>query len=104
MCYTMSATLLEPATYGEALTSEEAEQWQQAMDTEIASLLADGTWTLEELPPGLQAIPVKWVFKVKTAANGTVKIFKARLVAKDYRQQEGINYDEVFAQSAKMPR
>ena len=97
----MSATLLEPATYEKAMASEEAEQWQQAMDEEIASLMANGTWTLEELPPGLQAIPVKWVFKVKTAANGTVERFKARLVAKGYRQQEGIDYDEVFAPVSK---
>ena len=65
------------------------------------AVLADGTWTLEELPPGPQAIPVKWVFKVKTAADGTVERFKARLVAKGYRQQEAINYDEVFAPVSK---
>ena len=108
----MSATLLEPVTYEEAMASEEAEQWQQAMDEEIASLMANGTWTLEELPPGLQAIPVKWVFKVKTAANGTVERFKARLVAKGYGQQEGIDYQLDLAaamtrslpQSANMPR
>ena len=97
----MSATLLEPATYEEAMASEEAEQWQQAMDEEIGSLMANGTWTLEKLPPGLQAIPVKWVFKVKTAANGTVERFKARLVAKGYKQQEGIDHDEVFAPVSK---
>ena len=53
----MSATLLEPATYKEAMASEEAEQWQQALDEEIAPLMANGAWTPEQLPPGLQAIP-----------------------------------------------
>ena len=96
-----SATLVEPDTYEEAMASEEAEQWQQAMDEEIASLMANRTWTLEELPPGLQAIPVKWVFKVKTAANGGAERYKARLVAKGYRQREGIDFDEVFAPVSK---
>ena len=96
-----SATLMEPDTYEEAMASEEAEQWQQAMDEEIASLMANNTWTLEELPPGLQAIPVKWVFKVKTAANGGAERYKARLVAKGYRQREGIDFDEVFAPVSK---
>ena len=96
-----SATLMEPDTYEEAMASEEAEQWQQAMDEEIASLMANRTWTLEKLLPGLQAIPVKWVFKVKTAANGGAERYKARLVAKGYRQREGINLDEVFAPVSK---
>ena len=38
----MFATLLEPATYEEAMASEEAEQWRQAMDEKIASLMANG--------------------------------------------------------------
>ena len=96
-----SATRMEPDTYEEAMASEEAEQWQQAMDEEIASLMANRTWTLKELPPGLQAIPVKWVFKVKAAANGGAERYKARLVAKGYRQHEGIDFDEDFAPVSK---
>ena len=97
----ISAILAEPSTYEEAMASEAAEQWQQAMDEEIASLMANRTWTLEELPPGVQAIPVKWVFKVKAAANGGAERYKARLVAKGYRQRKGIDFDEVFAPVSK---
>jgi transposase InsO family protein len=95
------ATISEPGTAEEALRSEHAREWRTAMDEEMASLHANNTWTLEPLPPGEQAIPVKWVFKVKYGANGEIERFKARLVAKGFKQREGIDYDEVFAPVSK---
>ena len=95
------AIINEPATLEEALASEDAELWQQAMDEEMASLLANNTWTLERPPPGVIPIPVKWVFKIKRDAAGDVERYKARLVAKGFRQREGIDYEEVFAPVSK---
>lgn len=97
----MFATIEEPTTFEEALESEHAEQWRQAMDEEMASLLANKTWTLETLPEGAKAIPVKWVYKVKKDVNGNLERFKARLVAKGFRQREGVDFDEVFAPVSK---
>ena len=72
----------EPASYQEALTSEHASEWRAAMDEEMASLHANKTWELEELPDGVKTIPVKWVYKLKRSTTGDVERFKARLVAK----------------------
>ncbi|GJU58201.1 retrovirus-related pol polyprotein from transposon TNT 1-94 [Tanacetum coccineum] len=77
-------------------------KWKNAMDEEIASIERNKTWELVELPKGHQPIGVKWVFKKKMNAQGEVERYKARLVAKGYRQQPGIDYDEVFAPVARM--
>jgi hypothetical protein len=96
-----SATLQEPTTLEEALASDHADDWKHAVDDEYASLLANDTWTVEPIPPGVKPIPVKWVFKIKRDANGNVERYKARLVAKGFRQREGIDYEEVFAPVSK---
>lgn len=83
------------------MASDEASMWQQAMDEEYASLLANQTWTLERPPPGIKPIPTKWVYKLKRGSDGAVERYKARLVVQGFRQREGIDYDEVFAPVGK---
>jgi len=95
------ADITEPSTAEEALNGDYANEWRLAMDEEMASLLENETWTLEKLPPGAMAIPVKWVFKVKRDASGNLDRFKARLVAKGFKQREGIDFDEVYAPVGK---
>ncbi|GKC81210.1 putative ribonuclease H-like domain-containing protein [Tanacetum coccineum] len=48
------------------------------------------------------AIRTKWVFRNKKDERGIVVRNEARLVAQGYRQEEGINYDEVFAPLARI--
>ncbi|GJX96072.1 retrovirus-related pol polyprotein from transposon TNT 1-94 [Tanacetum coccineum] len=59
-------------------------------------------WTLVDLPNGKRAIGTKWVFRNKKDERGIVIRNKARLVAQGYTQEEGINYDEVFAPVARI--
>ncbi|GJZ56863.1 putative ribonuclease H-like domain-containing protein [Tanacetum coccineum] len=59
-------------------------------------------WTLVDLPHGKKAIGTKWVFRNKKDQRGIVVRNKARLVAQGYRQEEGVDYDEVFAPVARI--
>ncbi|GJR44828.1 putative ribonuclease H-like domain-containing protein [Tanacetum coccineum] len=59
-------------------------------------------WVLCDLPDGKQVIGTKWVFRNKRDERGTIIKNKARLVAQGYRQEEGVDYDEVFAQLPKL--
>ncbi|GJW12997.1 putative ribonuclease H-like domain-containing protein [Tanacetum coccineum] len=55
-----------------------------------------------DLPNGKRAIGTKWVFRNKKDERGIVIKNKARLVAQGYTQEEGIDYDEVFAHVARI--
>nr|GEY39062.1 hypothetical protein [Tanacetum cinerariifolium] len=59
-------------------------------------------WTLVDLPYGKKAIGTKWIYKNKKDDRGIVVRNKARLVAQGYTQEEGIDYDEVFALVARI--
>ncbi|GKB38992.1 ribonuclease H-like domain, reverse transcriptase, RNA-dependent DNA polymerase [Tanacetum coccineum] len=54
-------------------------------------------WTLVDLPYGKRAIGTKWVYRNNKDEKGIVIRNKARLVMQGYIQEEGIDYDEVFA-------
>nr|GFA50185.1 putative ribonuclease H-like domain-containing protein [Tanacetum cinerariifolium] len=59
-------------------------------------------WILVDLPFEKKAIRTKWVYRNKKDERGVVVRNKARLVAQGHRQEEGIDYDEVFALVARI--
>ncbi|KAJ9553286.1 LOW QUALITY PROTEIN: hypothetical protein OSB04_017331 [Centaurea solstitialis] len=88
--------LSEPASYGEVVSGNESEQWQEAMKAEMQSMYDNQVWELTDLPQHYRAVGRKWVFKKKTDMDGNVHTFKDRLVAKGFTQTHGIDYDETF--------
>jgi hypothetical protein len=71
------------------------------MQDEYSSLLQNNTWELTPLPPSRTAISCKWTYKLKYDSSGQIDCFKARLVARGFTQQYGIDYTETFSPVAK---
>ena len=83
------------------MNAPDSAEWKRAMDEEMVSVHENNTWSLEQTPLGVKPIPVKWVYKIKKDASGNIERYKARLVAKGFMQQEGVDYNEVFAPVSK---
>ncbi|GJT31036.1 putative ribonuclease H-like domain-containing protein [Tanacetum coccineum] len=80
----------------------EDKSWVDAMQEELLQFKIQKVWILVDLPYGKKAIGTKWVYKNKKDERGVVVRNKARLVAQGHRQEEGIDYDEVFAPVARI--
>jgi hypothetical protein len=83
---------LPARTVAEALSRQDADRWQAAIDEELASCQTFGVWENCELPTGKQALPSRFVFE--RTRDGR---YKARLVAGGHRQQHGLDFVDTFA-------
>ena len=69
-CYTALATLHEPHTYRKASTDP---LWQISMKEELDALSKNHTWDLVTLPLGKSMVGCKWIYKIKTRSDGSIK-------------------------------
>ncbi|GJR74361.1 putative ribonuclease H-like domain-containing protein [Tanacetum coccineum] len=89
----------EPKRIAKALSDP---AWVEAMQEELLQFKLQKVWILVDLPKGKRAIGTKWIFRNKKDERGIVTRNKARLVAQGYTQEEGIDYDKVFASVARI--
>ena len=80
-------------------TASKYQEWKKSMERELQSHRDNGTWDeiLVPLPRGKKAVGSKWVYRVKENSDGTVDVYKSRLVAQGFSQVEGIDFNETFA-------
>ncbi|GJR94524.1 retrovirus-related pol polyprotein from transposon TNT 1-94 [Tanacetum coccineum] len=97
--YDAFLTSVEPKNYKEALTQA---CWIEAMQEELHEFERLEVWELVPPPDKAFVISLKWIYKVKLDELGGILKNKARLVARGYRQEEGIDFEESFAPVARL--
>nr|GEV93066.1 uncharacterized mitochondrial protein AtMg00810-like [Tanacetum cinerariifolium] len=97
--YDAFLTSVEPMTYKDALTQF---CWIKAMQEELNKFERLEVWELVPQPDKVMVITLRWIYKVKLDELGSILKNKARLVARGYRQEEGIDFEESFALVARL--
>ena len=88
----------EPTSH---ITAMEHPLWRQAMNDEFQALQKNKTWHLVPPRAGLNVIDCKWVFKLEQKSDGSIDRYKVCLVAKMFKQQYGIDYNDTFSPVVK---
>ncbi|KAL0546653.1 hypothetical protein IC582_016565 [Cucumis melo] len=94
-----NVAVCEPANYAE---TKKNQRWVAAMEEELSMIEKNKTWILVDRPQDRKVIGVKWVFRTKLNADGSINKHKARLVVKGYAQIFGVDYSDTFAPVARM--
>ena len=92
----------DPQTLAEARSRSDWPKWREAMDREIATLQAAGTWIDVPRPSDKNVVGSKWVFRIKRKADGSIDKYKARLVARGFTQIYGVDYFSTYSPVAKL--
>jgi len=94
-----------PTTYASAISDPVyGSQWRMAVDDEMDSLLANNNWRTVDRGEsgGKNIIGCKWIFKIKPDSKGGVEKFKARLVAQEFSQRPGFDFEKTYAPVARL--
>lgn len=71
------------------------------MHDKLQALRSNETRILLPRKPDMNVVGLRWVYKMKFHADGSVERFKARLVSKGYNQIEGIDFEDTFSPIVK---
>nr|GEV18872.1 hypothetical protein [Tanacetum cinerariifolium] len=92
-------TFVKPKTYKDALTQS---CWIESIQKELNEFKHLEVWELVPRPDKVIVITLKWIYKLKLDELGGILKNKARLVARGYRQEEEIDFEESFAPVARL--
>lgn len=89
----VATTPIIPTTVTQAMRDE---KWRNAMFMVFDAVVRNGTFDLVPPMPTQNVIPTKWIYTLKYLPNGSLDRYKARLVARRFNQQYGVDYVETF--------
>ena len=72
------------------------------MNEEMQALSKNETWDLVPHSPHQKEIGWRWIYKVKYNVDGSVNLYKARILAEGNAQTQGVDYEKTFTQATKM--
>lgn len=84
-----------PGTYEEALRSQEANEWREAINSELRWHREIETWSLVKREVHMKTVDSKSLFRIKDE-GGEARRFKARLCARGFMQKKGVDFSETF--------
>lgn len=85
-------TTVEPRSYQKVINGPDAKKWEAAIFEELDTHNKNKTWFKSDIPKDRKPISCRWVFKVKHVPDEKDR-FKARIVAREFMQLEGIDYE-----------
>jgi hypothetical protein len=91
-----------PKIIVQAFASPDADDWKEAVRSEMDSILSNESRELVDRPYGCKSVGCKWVFKKKLMPDGTIDKYKVRLVAKGYTQKEGEDFFDTYSPVARL--
>ena len=97
--HTAFVSQVEPLSIEEAL---KCKFWMMSMHEELNQFKRNDIWELIPYFKNMNIIYTKWVFKNKLNEHGLITRNKARLLAKGYNQQEGIDFGQTYAPVARL--
>nr|GEY92833.1 hypothetical protein [Tanacetum cinerariifolium] len=80
----LPTTITEPTSF---IVANNSPEWRQAMKEEYDALMKNRTWSLVHRASNTNIVDGKWVYRLKRDKNGAITPYKARFVAKGFRQQ-----------------
>ena len=86
-----ASQMVTPKSYKQAMRGDFRKYWEQAVATEVQNLLSHKVFEWVAKPVDKRLIDSNWAWKIKTNDQGQISKFKARLVARGFRQVYGID-------------